>query len=336
MIRKSLYFTAPRKVELQEEEIPEPSVGEVRVGAVCSAISAGTEILLYNGEAPGGLAADSTLSALSGSLAFPLKYGYCMVGRVDALGPGVDPVWLGKLVFAFNPHESAFVMAAEELIPVAEGCTPEDAAFLPAVETAVNLILDGNPRLGERVAVLGQGLIGLLTTAILAKHPLDRLFSMDSYPARRELSLGMGALASLEPAAVVEGQKALGPIGADLVYELSGNPETLNLAMQLVGDNGRIVVGSWYGKRRASVDLGGRFHRGRVKIISSQVSHMEPALLGRWDRQRRFEQAWKYVLAIKPGRLVSQRVPFDRAPEAYALLDQQPEQTLAILLMYEA
>ncbi|MEX1247747.1 MAG: zinc-binding alcohol dehydrogenase [Anaerolineales bacterium] len=335
MKRQSLYFVAARRVELRTEDLPEPGAGEVRVKAVCSAISTGTELLLYKGEAPAALAADATLPALSRTLAYPLKYGYSMVGRVEAMGLDVEKSWQGRLVFAFNPHETAFNARVNDLLPLPKNCAEQDAAFLPAMETAVNLILDGEPRLGERVVVLGQGVIGLLATGLLARHPLDALIAFDRYPLRRELSLALEAQASLDPAdSVAEAQQSLGARGADLVYELSGNPEALNLAMELVGDQGRIVVGSWYGVRRAALSLGERFHRGRVKIISSQVSHIEPALRGRWDRQRRFELAWKMLAEVQPSRLVTRQLAFDKAAEAYAALDREPEKNLAILLSY--
>jgi threonine dehydrogenase-like Zn-dependent dehydrogenase len=324
MKRTSLYFTAPQTVELRQDELGAPAPGEVRVQAMRSAISAGTEMLLYRGEAPAELAADPTLPALGGKLAYPLKYGYCMVGKTEQ----------GQRRFAFNPHETAFNARSEDLLRLPEGVGDEDAAFLPQVETAVNLMLDGKPRLGEKVAVLGQGVVGLLATAALAKHPLSELLTMDNYPLRRQRSLNFGANHSLEPANVKQALSLLGPRGADLVYELSGHPESLDLALQLVGEHGRVVVGSWYGQRRASVDLGGHFHRGRIKLISSQVSQIEPALRGRWDRARRFEVAWRLLAEIRPSRLITHRFPFAKAVDAYKLLEQSPQDALGVVLEY--
>ncbi|HEX9595431.1 MAG TPA: zinc-binding alcohol dehydrogenase [Anaerolineales bacterium] len=335
MKRKSLYFVGREQVSLQTEELADPAPGEVRVASVCSVVSAGTELLLYKGEAPADLAADATLPALSGTLAYPCKYGYCMVGAVEELGKGVDSSWRGRQVFAFNPHETAFIARVEELLPLPAGCSQPDAAFLPAMETAINLILDGEPRLGERVAILGQGVIGLLTTALLARHPLQTLLTFDGYPPRRALSLQFGAQTSLDPQGPkVEANHVLGSGGADLVYELTGNPATLDLALDLVGDHGRVVVGSWYGARRAAVNLGGRFHRGRIKLISSQVSHIEPSLRGRWDQARRFAAAWHWLAEIQPSRLASRTVPFEQANSAYEMLAKQPDKYLTILFTY--
>jgi 2-desacetyl-2-hydroxyethyl bacteriochlorophyllide A dehydrogenase len=335
MKRESLYFVAPQQVGLRAEELAAPAAGELQLHSLCSAISAGTEVLLYRGEAPGSLPADTTLSALQGSLAYPLKYGYSMVGRVSALGPGVDPAWQDRLVFAFNPHETAFNAGPEDLQPLPAGVEAQDAAFLANMETAVNLILDGEPRLGERVVVLGQGVVGLLTTALLAQHPLGALITLDDQPIRRQHSAQLGAQHCLAAGELTKARSLLGPRGADLIYELSGDPSALDAAMALVGSNGRVVVGSWYGQRRAPIDLGGHFHRGRIKLISSQVSNIAPALSGRWDRARRFDVAWQHLGGIQPSRLVSHRFPFAEAPEAYALLASAPPDVLGVLFTYQ-
>lgn len=335
MKRKSLCFVGPQQVEIRAEELADPGSGEARLISVCSAISTGTELLLYKGEAPADLAADGMLPSLGSSLAYPLKYGYSMVGKVEAIGAGVDQNWLGKQVFAFNPHETAFNARVKDLQPLPGGCSPQDAAWLPAVETAVNLILDGDPRLGEQVVVLGQGLIGLLTTDLLARHPLQTLLTFDAYPARRMLSKQFGAQATFDPLSNInEAQALLGVQRADLVYELTGNPAALDLALELVGDHGRVVVGSWYGERRAALNLGGHFHRGRIKLISSQVSQIEPALRGRWDQARRFAVAWQALAEIQPSRLVNRVLPLEQAGEAYNLLAREPEKCLAILFTY--
>jgi threonine dehydrogenase-like Zn-dependent dehydrogenase len=127
---------------------------------------------------------------------------------------------------------------------------------------------------------------------------------------------------------------ALGERGADLVYELSGNPVALELAIAAAGHEGRIVVGSWYGSKRASVDLGGRFHRRRLRLISSQVTHIAPALSARWNKQRRFDLAWTALQEIDTRSLISHRVPFAEAQAAYELIDRQADQVLQVLLEY--
>ena len=333
MKRSSLYFVGPQRVEIREEELESPKPGQVQVRSLVSAISAGTELLIYKGQAPQNLAADTEFAALGGSLAFPLKYGYSMVGEITKLGDGVDEPWKGRRVFAFNPHESAFNAEVKDIQVVPEESNIEDAAFLANMETAVSLVQDGRPLLGEKVVVLGQGIIGLLATAILSRFPLE-LLSVDAIELRREFSKRLGAKESFATNAVAEIKSRLGTRGADLVYELTGRPEALNTALELAGEHGRIVIGSWYGTRQAPINLGEKFHRGRIKIISSQVSQLEPGLRGRWDKARRFDEAWKWIQEIKPSQLVTHRFEFEKAAEAYKLLVEQPETALGVLFQY--
>jgi len=141
-----------------------------------------------------------TIAALAGTVGFPLKYGYAAVGQVVAVGAQVAPEWQDRLVFSFHPHESHFLASLAELMPVPSGVPPETAAFLPNMETAVNFLMDGQPLIGEQVVIFGQGVVGLLTTALLARLPLAGLITLDRYTLRRETSLALGAHASLDPA----------------------------------------------------------------------------------------------------------------------------------------
>ena len=340
MRRQSLYFSAPYQVSVQEESLPRPAPDQVVVQTQVSAISPGSELLIYCGQAPTDVPVDETIPSLAGDFGFPLKYGYAAVGRVVALGAEVAPEWQQQLVFVFHPHESHFVTSPAELIPVPPGVSPEEAALLPNMETAVNFLMDGGPLIGEQVVVFGQGVVGLLTTALLARFPLARLVTLDRYPLRRKKSLAMGAHASLDPATpgldqVSALSQASGSYaGADLTYELSGNPAALEQAIAVTGFNGRVVIGSWYGRKRVNVDLGGRFHRDRVRLISSQVSTIAPEWTGRWTKSRRLDVAWHMLQQVKPTRLITHRFPIAQASQAYALLDQHPDQAIQVMLTY--
>jgi NADPH:quinone reductase-like Zn-dependent oxidoreductase len=137
-----LLFTAPHQVAIHQEELPEPDLGQVRVQTLLSAVSPGTELLIYRGQFPKDLPVDENLPALSSAFAYPLRYGYAAVGRVEAAGEGVDPAWVGRRVFAFQPHASRFLARPGELFPVPEDLPTEEAVFLP-LETAVNFVMDG-------------------------------------------------------------------------------------------------------------------------------------------------------------------------------------------------
>jgi 2-desacetyl-2-hydroxyethyl bacteriochlorophyllide A dehydrogenase len=307
----------------------------VLVTTLVSGISPGTELLIYRGQAPADLAVDETIAALAGDFTFPLKYGYALVGRVAALGPGVAADWHGRLVFAFHPHESAFLAEPAALLPLPASLAPDEAVLLPTMETAVNFLLDGQPLIGEEVVVFGQGVVGLLTAALLARLPLARLVTVDRWPARRQWSLALGAHASLDPDdPAAPWRSGAGGAGADLVYELSGDPRALDLAIATAGYAGRVVIGSWYGRKRADLDLGGRFHRGKLRLIASQVSRIAPEHSGRWTTGRRLAVAWRMLAEVRPARLITHRFPFARAADAYALLDQRPAGAVQVLLEY--
>ena len=334
--RQSLYFTGPRQVEVLSEECPTPGPGEVLVRTHLSAISSGTEMLIYRDQTPKQLVLDETITALKGGFQYPLKYGYAAIGEVIALGEGVNTRWAGQRVFAFNPHETHFIAPATGLICLPEGISHEDAAFLPNMETAVNLVMDGQPVIGERVVVIGQGIVGLLTSALLARFPLEELATLDMHANRREASAALGArpvhpdtIATL----LIDWRSSAHPY-ADLIFELSGAPDALNTAISLSGFDSRIVVGSWYGEKQAAINLGGAFHRNRIQIISSQVSTVAPHLQGRWDKTRRFATTLKMLAEIRPKRFITQRLPLSAAASAYRLLDENPQRTIQVIVDY--
>ncbi|MCB9135409.1 MAG: zinc-binding alcohol dehydrogenase [Anaerolineales bacterium] len=337
---KALYFVAPQKVEILDEELPEMARGQVRVQTLVSAISSGTEMLIYRGEMPRDTETDSTITALAGALRYPLKYGYASVGRVtDISAPGDRALawWQDRLVFSFQPHQTHFHATPDQLIPLPDGITPEQAIFLPNMETAVNFVMDGYPLIGERVAVFGQGIVGLLTTALLAQFPLANLTTLDHFSLRRTASLHAGADQSISPEFLKNPTSSYDfpspPF--DLTYELTGSPTALNEAITVTGFDGRVVIGSWYGQKRAPIELGGYFHRSRIRLISSQVSTLAPQFTGRWDKARRFEVAWEMIRRVGPEKWITHNFPFAHAEGAYAMLDQHPELTIQTVLKYE-
>lgn len=337
MKRRILYFTAPDQLDVREEDQAAPGARQLLVQTTLSAVSAGTEMLVYRGQFPRELS--DAHDAVSRGLRYPTAYGYAAVGRVLQVGSSLDPLWKDRLVFGFQPHCSHFLATPESVIPIPEALPPEDAVFLPNMETAVNLVQDSEPILGERALVLGQGVVGLLTAALLNQFPLECLVVADRYELRRRAALDIGVSMALDPAlgGFREAAKAGAGIsgdGYDLTIELSGNPSALNDAIELTGFSGRVVIGSWYGEKEGTIALGGKFHRSRIKLISSQVSTISPSLSGRWDKTRRFDVAWKALRSIRPARWITQRVSFDSALEAYRLLDQFPEQTIQVVLGY--
>jgi len=341
---QQLWFLSPHRVEVREQELPALQPDQVLVEALCSAISPGTELLVYRGQLPDTMALDEGISAFAGqSVSYPLQYGYASVGRVVEIGAEVDSNWRGRTVFSFQAHASHYVAEPESLIPLPHGIAPEAAVFLANMETAVNLLQDASPRIGERAVVIGQGIVGLLTSQLLAEFPLAGLFALDGVETRREYARRAGVTGSFDPLSdtdLAELNKRLqlehDGGGADLVLEVSGSPQALNLAIDLCGYAGRIVVGSWYGTKRAEVNLGERFHRNRIQLLSSQVSSIAPELSGRWDKARRFDVAWELIEKCSPQRFITHRLPLESAAKAYALLDESPHEALQVVFDYQA
>jgi len=342
MKRHSLIFKAPFEIDIVEEKLPEPAAGEVLIQTRFSAVSHGTEMLIYRGAFPADTAADETIPELRRPLGYPLKYGYAAVGEVIDAGSGISRDLTGQTVFCLHPHESSFTAGADTIIPVPADIDPRDALFLANMETAVNLLMDGRPVIGEKVAVFGQGVVGLLATALLARFPLAVLLTLDPFKLRREASRRTGAHRALDPtlpeteAQISTLLESNGSNGlADLVYELSGNPAALNQAIAVTGFDGRIVIGSWYGSKPAALDLGSRFHRRRLRLISSQVSTLTPDLAARWSRSRRFAVAWDMIRRVRPAGFITREMPFEQAREAYDLIDKDPAAAIQVVLDYE-
>jgi 2-desacetyl-2-hydroxyethyl bacteriochlorophyllide A dehydrogenase len=317
--RRRIQFPAPEEAEVVTEEAPSPGPGEVRVRTAYSAISPGTERLVYQGKVPSDLQADASIEALrDDTLSYPISYGYACVGTVDVLGDGVDPEWKGAPVFAFRPHVSQFVAPTDALLRLPAAANFTDAVLIPSLETAVNLVMDGRPMIGETVLVFGQGVVGLLTTELLADHPLGALIAVDPDASRRAHADAAGARAVPSADALEPTDDAAGR--ADLVYELSGRPAVLDDAVQLTGFAGRLVVGSWYGTKTAPIDLGSHFHRSRMRIVSSQVSTIDPSLRGRWSKDRRMSVVLDLLAEVTPSRLISDRFAVEEAPSVYERL----------------
>lgn len=330
-LSQRLYFDAPRQVTVRSETLPPLGPASLLVRTRVSAISAGTELLFYRGEVPADLSIDATLPGMQGEVRYPLRYGYACVGEVIDCGSHVDRTWIGKRVFAFEPHASHFATTPDAVLAIPDALSLEQAVLLPNMETAINFVMDGRPLVGERVALLGQGIVGLLTAAVLARFPLTDLVTLDAWPLRRQHSLQMGARRSIDPGASMADELA----DFDLVYELSGNPNALNHAIAMTGFAGRVVIGSWYGQKRAEINLGGRFHRSRIQLISSQVSTIAPRWHGRWDKARRIAVAWEALASLDAQQLISHRFPLSAAADAYALVDTRGDETIQVVFEYD-
>ena len=336
MTEHAVRFTSPGEVSLAEVERSVPGPGEIAVETVVSGISPGTETLVYRGEVPDELPADSELPTIEGDLSFPVEYGYAAAGRVVGTGEGVEEDWLDRRVLAFHPHRTQFCAATDHAVALPGEISTEESAILPSVETATNLALDAEPRVGERAVVFGAGVIGLCTTAVLSEFPLESLVVVEPIPARRERAIRLGADRAVTPEEATALFEDREPGGADLAVEVSGQPAALDDAITAVGFDGRVVVGSWYGSKACTLDLGGRFHRDRIDIVSSQVSTIASELRGRWSKSRRISTALEQLRQLNTDAIITDRLPVDRAAEAFERIENSPEDTLQVLLRHHS
>lgn len=331
---RALWFTAPREAALLEETAPSPGPGEVRVETVASAVSAGTEMLVYRGEVPEDLPLD--LPTLAGSYAFPIKYGYAAVGRVLDTGSEVGNLSSGDPVFVHHPHQDLFVVPARMAVRLPDGLDPPLGVFTANLETALNVVHDAPLRLGETALVFGGGVVGLLVARLLKLSGAGAVLVVDPLQRRRELALAAGADGAFGPEGLRERvMEATGGRGADVAVEASGSGAALQSAVDAVATEGTVVVASWYGTKPVALALGGRFHRGRVRLRSSQVGRLNPELSPRWDGDRRMRMVLGLLSRLDLGTLISHRIPFEGAPEAYRLLDERPGDAVQVVFTYD-
>jgi 2-desacetyl-2-hydroxyethyl bacteriochlorophyllide A dehydrogenase len=330
----AVWLTGPREVQLRTETLPSVQAGQVRVRALYSAISHGTERLAYRGEIDPELPLD--LPTFQGSFGFPLKYGYACAGVVEEAGDDVPSLEPGNTVFALHPHQDRFVVDTSlvSLLPV--GLDASLGVYFAQTETAVNVLLDAAPRTRETAVVFGQGVVGLLITSLLARLDLEHVITVDALPARRDASAKMGATRVLSPDDdVPEIVRSLtSGRGADCVIEVSGAPAALDAAINCAAIQGDVVVASWYGQKPVSLQLGSAFHRRRLRLVSSQVGMVNPALAPRWERTRRTETVRSLLPLLPLSSLRSRLIPFREASLGYEIVDSHPDEATQVILEY--
>jgi 2-desacetyl-2-hydroxyethyl bacteriochlorophyllide A dehydrogenase len=331
----SVWFPAAREVDLRSETVPDVGAHDVRIEAIASAISHGTEMLVFRGQVPDGLELD--LPTLRGSFSFPIKYGYASVGRVVETGSDVRCLGIGDPVFVLHPHQSTYVVPADMPTRLPADLDPILGVFLANIETAANVVIDAAPRLGERVAVFGQGVVGLLITQLLRRTGVSQIIVVEPVGRRRQIAGKVGADVALD----ANNDEVVGAIrdltdgaGADLVIEASGSAGALDQALDALAFGGTCVVCSWYGTKPVQLRLGGAFHRRRLRIVSSQVGTIDAALQPRWTHQRRLSLARDLLPGLELSSLISHRIPLAQAAEAFALVDQHADQTVQVVLTY--
>lgn len=301
---RELWFTGPRRVELRlGAPLPALSAGEVKARALHSGISQGTELLLYRGEGPRLF--DPSLDA-PGAMTYPRRYGYGWVGRVvESRSRLLEP---GQTIFALRPHGDVHVLGPEHLRAIPEGIPSTRATLAANLETALNIVWDAGISLGDNVVVLGGGIVGLLA-CLLAKHAgAARLRLIEPSARRRATALALG----IDEARAPEADEPRGD--ADVVIEATGDPACLDRAILHAGQEATVLVASFYGERRSPISLGVEFHRRRLQLKASQVSHLPPHKSARWNADRRFQSVLGFLGDARLDALLDPRFPWRKRP----------------------
>jgi hypothetical protein len=298
---QSLWYVGPGRAEIRTERLGSLAAGSVRVRALYGALSRGTEALIAAGRVPASEHQRMRAPFMGGNFPFPVKYGYSIVGRIEA-GP---EALLGRTVFALHPHQTLFDIPTELAVPVPPGIPLSRAVMAANMETALNAIWDAAPGPAGRIAVVGAGVVGALTAFLCSGIDGAEVTLIDIDPARKELAdaLGLG-FAKPEDA----------PADCDYVFHASATAAGLTTALNIARDEGTIVELSWYGSGIVSVPLGGAFHSRRLKLLSSQVGKVAPSRRAEFTHRQRLEAALALTADPRLDALITPAVAFYELP----------------------
>lgn len=320
---RSFWVTRPGEGEIRAELVPdEPGDDAVLVRAVASGVSRGTESLVFNGRVPDNQRSAMRCPFQEGDFPGPVKYGYASVGVIEA-GPSAR---LGERVFCLHPHQDLYVVPTQAAVAV-PATVPDARAVLAAnMETAVNGLWDAAPRIGDRVAVVGAGVIGGLCAALLQRLPGVQVELIDVSPSRAHLAEAIG-VAFRTPEDATN--------NADIVIHASGTAEGLAAALSLAGFEALVLEMSWYGNQSVSAPLGEAFHSSRLTLRSSQVGAVAESRRARWDNSRRLALALRLLADERFDAFLSGESRFEQMPQTMPLLAEDKGGTLCHVIRYD-
>ncbi len=318
----AFWVAAPGRGEIRTETLPSPAPDEVLVRALYSGISRGSESLVFEGRVPASEGARMRAPFQAGEFPAPVKYGYASVGVVEQGPTGLA----GETVFCLFPHQTRYVVPARAVHPLPRELPPQRAVLAANAETAINGLWDAAVRPGDRVRVIGAGVVGCLVAWLAARIPGCEVQLIDLQPSRAATAASLGVTFALPDEASA---------GADVVIHASGAPEGLALALQLAAFEATVVEMSWYGDRRVSLPLGEAFHANRLQLRSSQVGRVAASQRARWDTDRRMALALR-LLAAGPAvdALLSGEDEFAALPQVMARLAAAPASALCHRIRY--
>ncbi|MDH4063745.1 MAG: zinc-binding alcohol dehydrogenase [Acidobacteriota bacterium] len=318
---RAFWVVKPGLGEIRDQPLPEPSPDDVVVRALFSGISRGTEALVFSGHVPASERARMRAPFQAGDFPAPVKYGYASVGVVEH---GPDAL-RGRTVFVLYPHQTRYVVPAAAAHVLPHEVPPGRAVLAANLETAVNGLWDARPHVGDRITVVGGGVVGCLVAWLAGRVPGCQVELVDVNPTRDAVARVLG-VAFARPDAAAR--------NADLVIHASGSPDGLTLALALAADEATIVEMSWYGDRTVTLPLGEAFHARRLSIVSSQVGRVAPAQRARWDTSRRMALALSLLRHPELDALISGESAFDAMPAVMARLADTPDGALCHRIRY--
>ena len=304
---RAFWLAAPGRGEIRQVGLPEPGPGDVVVRTVRSAISRGTETIVFRGAVPPAEHERMRAPFQEGDFPGPVKYGYLNVGAVEE-GPAE---LRGRTVFCLYPHQTAYVVPAGAVFVVPEGVPASRAVLAGTVETAVNALWDAGPLVGDRVAVVGAGMVGCCVARLLQQFPGSRVTLVDVDPTRSDVAAALGVDFALP-------EEAGG--GLDLVVHTSATSAGLQRSLELLAPEGTVLDLSWYCETEVRLSLGGAFHAGRLGIRSSQVGTISPARASRRTTADRLALALELLRDPAFDALLTGESPFDQLPDVMARL----------------
>ena len=317
----AFWLREPGAGEIRPVTGADPGPGEVAVRTRYSGISRGTETLVFSGGVPASQHAAMRAPFQEGDFPGPVKYGYLNVGVVEQGSPQL----LGRTVFCLYPHQTAYVVPAGAVVEVPDGVPPKRAVLAGTVETAVNALWDAAPLVGDRVTVVGAGMVGCCVAALLARFPGVRVQLVDADPGRAAVA-GVLGVDFARPADAAEGR--------DLVLHASATAAGLQRSLDLLGPEGTVVELSWYGDREVSLSLGGSFHSRRLGIRASQVGTVSPARRGSRTFGDRLALALELLRDPAFDALITGESRFEQLPEVLAGLAAGTIPALCHLITY--
>jgi D-arabinose 1-dehydrogenase-like Zn-dependent alcohol dehydrogenase len=304
---RAFWLRSPGEGEIKPVTLPEHGPGDVLVHALYSGVSRGTETLVYRGEVPESQYQLMRAPFQEGEFPGPVKYGYLSVGVVEQ-GP---PELLGRTVFCLYPHQTDYVVPASAVLPVPDEVPPARAILAGTVETAVNALWDAAPLVGDRIAVVGAGMVGCAIAGVLAGFPGLRVQLVDIDPARQSVAEALGV--DFAPPGQAED-------GCDLVLHASATEDGLARSLELLAPEGEVIELSWYGDRRVSVPLGEFFHSRRLAVRCSQVGSVSPARRARRGFADRLSLALRLLADPRFDALISGESDFAELPQVMSQL----------------